>query len=180
MLCYYGNPILIEKNKEWFLLSAHPIGRDWPCRELPITWSSLATSCAFSSSNNFQLPLRPRNFSLFDQKLCICSPLVLRSFTKQNLSNCFSNVFHFPRKLQSNIYSWLSSLSNFFKMSYDKKSDIYGQKLRIVDVLLISFEQIVSFCAIIFSNRIHSSCCEISSLNWANFTERCALFCQYD
>ena len=62
-------------------------------------------------------------------------------------------------------------------MSYDKKSDIYGQKLRIVDVLLISFEQIVNFCAIIHSNTNSVQLfCEKSSLNLESFTEL-ALFC---
>ena len=35
--------------------------------------------------------------------------------------------------------------------------DIFGQKLRMEDVLLIYIEQIVSFCAIIYSNIIYSN-----------------------
>ena len=45
------------------------------------------------------------------------------------------------------------------------------------DVLLIYFEQIVSFCAINYSNTNSLSLhCEISRLNLANFTER-LIFC---
>ena len=51
--------------------------------------------------------------------------------------------------------------------------DIFGQELRIEDVLLIYFEQIVSFCAIIYSNTNSPQLfCENSSLNLANFTDR--------
>ena len=61
-------------------------------------------------------------------------------------------------------------------MSYDKKSDIFGQMLRIVDVLLISFEQMVSFCAIIYSNTNSLKLfCEDSSLNSENYTDRAIL-----
>ena len=50
------------KNKEWVLLSAHPIARrDWPCRELPITWSSLATSSTFSSSQQLSTSPQTKN-----------------------------------------------------------------------------------------------------------------------
>ena len=48
----------------------------------------------------------------------------------------------------------------------------FGQKLSMEDVLLIHFEQIVSFCAIIYSNtNTLRLFCENSSLNPASFTD---------
>ena len=48
----------------------------------------------------------------------------------------------------------------------------FGQKLRMENVLLIYFEQIVSFCAIIYSNKNSLKLfCKNSSLNSANFTD---------
>ena len=67
----------------------------------------------------------------------------------------------------------------FFNFTRKKcvNRDIFCQKLRMEDVLLIYFEQIVSFCAINYSNTNSLSLhCEISRLNLANFTER-LIFC---
>ena len=55
--------------------------------------------------------------------------------------------------------------------------EIFGQNLRMGYVLLIYFEQIVSFCAIFYSNTNSLQLfCENSNLNSANFTER-VFFC---
>ena len=52
------------------------------------------------------------------------------------------------------------------------KSNIFGQKLRMDDALLIYFGQIVSFCAIIYSNTNSLQLfCKNSCLNPANFAD---------
>ena len=67
-----------------------------------------------------------------------------------------------------------SKIPKFFNSTRKKRiyRDIFGQKLRMGDVLLIYFEQIVSFCAIIYLNTNSLQLFwEDSSLNLANFTD---------
>ena len=67
-----------------------------------------------------------------------------------------------------------SKIPNFSKFYPRKtrKSRYFWQQLRIENVLLIYFEQIVNFCAIIYSNTNSVQLfCENSCLNLANFTE---------
>ena len=68
-----------------------------------------------------------------------------------------------------------TSLPKMFNFMREKcgHREIFGQNLRMGYVLLIYFEQIVSFCAIFYSNTNSLQLfCENSNLNSANFTER--------
>ena len=69
------------------------------------------------------------------------------------------------------------TLAKFQTFSREKRihRDFFGKKLQTVDVLLINFEQIVSFCAIMCSNP-NSLFYENSSLSFANFIEL-VIFC---
>ena len=47
---------------------------------------------------------------------------------------------------------YTNKISEFF--NYTQDDDIFGKKMRIEDVIHVYFEQIVSFCVIIYSNTI--------------------------
>ena len=70
---------------------------------------------------------------------------------------------------------YTSKIPNFLNYTREKRVDrnIFGNTLRIEDVLVIYFEEHVSICAIIYSNTnslkvFH----ENSGVNLANFTDR--------
>ena len=64
---------------------------------------------------------------------------------------------------------YTNKISEFF--NYTQDYDIFGKKMRIEDIIHVYFEQIVSFCVIIYSNTNSLQLfCENSSMNSPNST----------